>query len=63
MDIECDCRKPSPGMLLRIMEHYGIAPEKTVFVGNDPSDYEAAKRAGVNFVWAANLFRQTSQQA
>jgi hypothetical protein len=32
-------------------------------VGNDPSDYEAAKRAGVNFVWAANLFRQTSQQA
>ena len=63
LNVECDCRKPRPGMLLRIMEHYGIGPEKTVFVGNDPSDCEAAERAGINFVWAESLFRQTSQQA
>jgi D-glycero-D-manno-heptose 1,7-bisphosphate phosphatase len=52
----CDCRKPKPGMLLNIMEHYGVGPDATVFVGNDEADREAAARAGVRFVWAADLF-------
>src|SRR4051812_43450290 len=58
LDIQCDCRKPNPGMLLRIMEHYGVRPEETVFVGNDSSDCEAAQRAGVSFVWADEFFRR-----
>jgi len=58
LDVQCDCRKPNPGMLLRIMEHYGVGPEETVFVGNDSSDCEAAQRAGVSFLWADKLFRR-----
>jgi D-glycero-D-manno-heptose 1,7-bisphosphate phosphatase len=52
----CCCRKPAPGMLVRIMQHYGISADDTVFVGNAEVDQEAARRAGVAFVWAADLF-------
>jgi D-glycero-D-manno-heptose 1,7-bisphosphate phosphatase len=56
LDAACDCRKPSAGMLLNIMSHYGIEPEATVFVGNSEVDREAAERAGVAFVWSERLF-------
>jgi D-glycero-D-manno-heptose 1,7-bisphosphate phosphatase len=56
LDVVCDCRKPQPGMLLRIMGHYGLSPDLTVFVGNDEVDREAAQRAGVAFVWSERLF-------
>jgi D-glycero-D-manno-heptose 1,7-bisphosphate phosphatase len=55
-DAGCECRKPRPGMLHRIMAHYGVGPDDTVFVGNGEVDREAAARAGVRFVWAADLF-------
>jgi D-glycero-D-manno-heptose 1,7-bisphosphate phosphatase len=55
-DAGCECRKPQPGMLLNIMEHYGVGPEDTLFVGNAEADREAAARAGVRFMWAADLF-------
>ncbi len=58
LDSQCDCRKPNPGMLLRIMEYYGVRPEETVFVGNDSSDCVAAQRAGVSFLWADEFFRR-----
>ena len=56
LDVPCNCRKPNPGMLLTIMEHYGIAREATVFVGNHEMDREAAARAGVAFLWSERLF-------
>lgn len=52
----CECRKPNPGMLLNIMEYYAVDPEDTLFVGNAEEDREAAARAGVSFMWAADLF-------
>jgi D-glycero-D-manno-heptose 1,7-bisphosphate phosphatase len=52
----CACRKPEPGMLLNIMNHYGVEPAETLFVGNGEEDREAALRAGVAFMWAADLF-------
>jgi HAD superfamily hydrolase (TIGR01662 family) len=54
--VGCECRKPEPGMLLRVMEHYGLPPDTVVFVGNHEVDREAASRAGVSFVWAADFF-------
>jgi D-glycero-D-manno-heptose 1,7-bisphosphate phosphatase len=63
MDHPCDCRKPSPGMLLRIMRFYGVAPAETVFVGNDAIDREAAERAGVAFIWSERLFGQPAASA
>jgi D-glycero-D-manno-heptose 1,7-bisphosphate phosphatase len=52
----CHCRKPQPGMLLNIMQYYSVDPTETLFVGNADEDREAAARAGVRFMWAADLF-------
>ena len=52
----CECRKPAAGMIRSIVEHFGAAPEETVFVGNADTDREAARRAGVRFAWASEFF-------
>lgn len=58
LELDCNCRKPKPGMLLAIMRHYGIGPAETVYVGNHPIDYEAALRAGTAFRWSTDVFDQ-----
>lgn len=52
----CGCRKPAPGMLVVAVRHAGVAPDATLFVGDAASDREAARRAGVRFAWAWDLF-------
>lgn len=52
---KCDCRKPAPGLLLSAIEHAGLDPKKTWMIGDNPSDVEAARRAGVR---AALVFAQ-----
>ena len=52
----CECRKPQPGMLLRIMSRFGVDRDETLFVGDLPTDREAAGRAGVHFMWAHQFF-------
>ncbi len=54
--IECDCRKPKPGMLLQAMKEAGITPEESLFVGDMDSDRQAAEAAGVRFEWAEGYF-------
>jgi D-glycero-D-manno-heptose 1,7-bisphosphate phosphatase len=56
LEIDCECRKPKPAMLLRIMEHYGVEPERTVLVGNADTDRQAAEAAGVAFLPASEVF-------
>ena len=43
-------RKPGPGMLLEAMARFGIAAADSVMVGDQPTDAEAARRAGVPFI-------------
>ena len=43
-----DWRKPEPGMLLDIMEHWPVKREGSMLVGDQPSDLEAARRAGIS---------------
>ena len=43
-------------MLLRIMSRLGVSGEETLFVGDLPTDREAAGRAGVHFMWANEFF-------
>lgn len=43
-------RKPNPGMLLRALTDFGVAPGDAVMIGDKPSDREAARRAGVRGV-------------
>jgi D-glycero-D-manno-heptose 1,7-bisphosphate phosphatase len=56
LEVECSCRKPAPGMLLAIAQHYGVAPSESLFVGNEPVDELAAQNAGMPFVWAHELW-------
>jgi histidinol-phosphate phosphatase family protein len=53
----CECRKPQPAMLLRIMSRCGVAGEETLFVGDLETDREAARRAGVHFMWSYQFFQ------
>lgn len=44
--IECDCRKPQPGMLNRGIEKFNLEPKNCVMFGDKGSDMKAAKAAG-----------------
>ena len=52
----CKCRKPKPEMLLRLMHRFRARRNETLFVGDMDRDQEAARRAGVNFIWADQFF-------
>ena len=40
-------RKPNPGMLLRAMREHAVDRDRSLLIGDKPSDIEAARRAGV----------------
>jgi D-glycero-D-manno-heptose 1,7-bisphosphate phosphatase len=46
----CACRKPSPGMLLRVAQEHQIDLTSSWMVGDSESDIEAGKRAGCRTV-------------
>ena len=45
--IECDCRKPRPGMLLQAAAELDLDLTRSVMVGDKPSDTQAGRSAGV----------------
>ncbi len=45
--VDCDCRKPKPGMLLSAVEELNIDVSKSVLVGDKVSDIQAGIAAGV----------------
>jgi len=45
--IDCDCRKPKPGMLLNAVEDLNIDLEASILVGDKVSDLQAGIAAGV----------------
>lgn len=49
-------RKPNPGMLLKIMQKWRCSSYQTLMVGDMESDRQAADAAGVDFIWAWDLF-------
>lgn len=53
---DCDCRKPAPGLLLRHLAHFRVKPEEALFVGDLDIDAEAARRAGIPFIYAQDFF-------
>ncbi len=61
-DAGCSCRKPKPRMLLDILETYATFTFDAVFVGDLPSDEQAAKNAGVRFEWAWDFFGRSREE-
>lgn len=43
----CPCRKPAPGMLLAAIAQLGIDAGRSVFIGDQDTDMQAASAAGV----------------
>lgn len=43
---DCDCRKPRPGMFLKIKQKYAINLTQTYFVGDSWTDIQAARNVG-----------------
>lgn len=54
--IDCDCRKPKPGLLRQAAEWYNIDMENSWMIGDQPQDEEAGKAAGCQTV---RLLEQT----
>jgi len=44
--VECNCRKPKPGMLLQAEEEMGIDLSRSWLIGDNLSDIKAGKEAG-----------------
>ncbi len=53
---EDDRRKPGPGMLQEAMNDFEADQHETLYVGDLPDDEQAAKNAGIDFVWASSFF-------
>jgi len=44
--IECDCRKPKPGLIIKAAEKYNIDIPSSYMIGDDPRDVRAGIAAG-----------------
>ncbi len=45
-DDGCDCRKPAPGLYLRLARHYGVSLDRVPAIGDSLRDLQAAAAAG-----------------
>lgn len=50
LKIDCECRKPKPGMLLKAAEDFNIDLSQSWIVGDGENDIKAGKAAGCNTV-------------
>lgn len=46
-NVDCECRKPKPGMLLKAIEDYDIDVKSSFLIGDSPRDIQAAEAAGI----------------
>ena len=44
--IDCDCRKPKPGMFLQAAKDFNIDLSQSYMIGDDERDVEAGRNAG-----------------
>lgn len=54
LKIECECRKPKPGMLLKAASKYNIDLTKSYMVGDGENDIKAGIAAGCKTVFLTN---------
>lgn len=55
--------KPHPDMLLHCLAHFGVEPGDAVYVGDQPTDLEAAEGAGIGFVGMGPMCGRTPHSA
>ena len=45
--LDCDCRKPKPGMIIKAIKEYNLSREGSFLIGDKERDIKAAVAAGV----------------
>jgi D-glycero-D-manno-heptose 1,7-bisphosphate phosphatase len=53
-DVDCNCRKPSPGMILDAAKNFGIDVAESWMIGDILNDVEAGNRAGCKTILVNN---------
>ena len=48
--LDCECRKPKPGMLLKAAEEFDLDLGKSIFVGDSEKDMEAGRAVGCEVI-------------
>lgn len=59
--LDCACRKPAPGMVMRAAEEHGIDLASSWMIGDRESDMEAARRCGVRPLLVATGYGERSR--
>ena len=54
LKIDCECRKPKPGMLLKAVEDFNIDLTRSWMIGDGESDIKAGINAGCKTVLIGN---------
>lgn len=58
----CECRKPRPGMILRLLEKYGVDAGASLLVGDKMSDIMAGLSAGIGTNWLVKETGKVSKE-
>lgn len=53
LKVNCECRKPRPGMLYQLAKDHGLRLETSILIGDRSADEVAAKDAGALFILAS----------
>jgi D-glycero-D-manno-heptose 1,7-bisphosphate phosphatase len=61
--IDCDCRKPKPGLILRAAKKYNIDVSQSYMAGDDMRDVEAGRAAGCRPVFITGKTKGTQEKA
>ena len=61
-NINCDCRKPKPGMLLQAANDHDIDLNKSIIIGDSKRDIEAGIAAGLKKVILVNSENKVNQE-
>ena len=60
--LDCDCRKPRPGMLRRAATALDIDMARSILVGDRATDIQAGRNAGVGHCWLVRSGMPLTQQ-
>jgi histidinol-phosphate phosphatase family protein len=58
MRVACNCRKPSPGMLLKAAAEMHLDLERSWMIGDSLSDIKAGQNAGTRTILIGNMKRE-----
>jgi D-glycero-D-manno-heptose 1,7-bisphosphate phosphatase len=62
LSINCECRKPAPGMLLQAARDLNLSLPDSILIGDKPSDIEAARRAELRLAYGVHSNNAESGQ-